>query len=103
MLTTIVVPRPFFRATPLLRLDLAFTAHKSSPLQDSANPEVIPFVRIAQHGIHVESHAVVSDGDPKAFGVDVQPHGDPSRFCVPLHIAESLLHNAKQEDLGTRK
>src|SRR4249920_639301 len=91
------------RATPFLRLDLAFTAHESSPLQDPANPEVIPFVWIAQHSVHVESHAIVPDGDPKAFEVDVQPHGHPSRFCVFLHVAERFLHNAKQEDLGARK
>src|SRR5206468_12749219 len=91
------------RATPFLRLDLAFTAHESSPLQDSANPEVIPFVGITQHGVHVKSHTVVPDGDPEAFGIDVQPHGDPSRFRMSLHVAEGFLHNAKQEDLGARK
>src|SRR6267143_3072989 len=90
-------------ATPFLRLDFAFTAHESSPLQDSANPEVIPFVGITQHGVHVESHAVVPDGNSEAFRVDVQPHDYPSRFRVSLHVAESFLHNAKQEDLGARK
>ena len=91
------------RAMPFLRLDLTFTSHESSPLQDSANPEVIPLVGITQHGVHIESHAVVPDGNTKELGVDVQPHGDSSRFRVFLHVAEGFLHNAKQEDLGTRE
>ena len=92
-----VVPRP------LLRLNLTFTAHESSSFKDSANPEMVPFVGITQHGVHIESHTVVPDGDLEAFGVDVQAHSDPSRFRVPLHVAQGLLHNAKQEDLGTRE
>src|SRR3970040_957028 len=88
------------RATPFLGLSLAFTTHEPSPFQDSANPEVIPFVGITQHRVHVESHAVVPDGNTEKFGVDVQPYGYQSRFRVFLHVAEGFLHNAKQKDLG---
>src|SRR6185295_10028269 len=91
------------RAMPFLRLDLAFTAHEPSTLQDSANPEVVPFVGITEHRVHIESHAVVSDGDAEEFGVDIQPHGDASRFRMSLHVAQSFLYYAKQEDLGARE
>src|SRR5262249_30286162 len=91
------------RATPLLGLDLPFAAHEPSPLEDSANPEMIPFIGISQHGVHVESHTVVSNGDPQALGVDIKHHGHPRRFRMPLHIAESFLHDPEQEDLGARE
>src|SRR6187399_3338260 len=89
------------RAMPFFGLDLAFTAYEPSPLKDSPNSEVIPFIGVAQHGVHVESHAVVHDGDAEKLGVDVQPHGDPGRFRMFLHITEGFLHNAKQKDLRT--
>src|SRR5207244_12021416 len=43
------------RATPFLRLDLAFTAHESSTLQDSANHNVTPLVVLTEHGLQVNS------------------------------------------------
>src|SRR5215210_1910943 len=91
------------RATPPFGLDLTFTAHESSSFKDSANPEMVPFIRVTQHSVHIEPHTVVPDGDLEAFGVDVQAHSDPSRFRMPLHVTQRLLHNTKEEDLGTRE
>src|SRR5262245_14665241 len=91
------------RATSFFRFDFGFAAHESGSFQNSSNSEMVPFVGITQHCVHIESYAIVPDGNPETFGLDVQPYGDPSRFRVSLHVAEGFLNNTEEENLGPRE
>ena len=59
------------RALPFLGLDAPLSADQPGPLQNALDPEMIPFFRVAQHGLHVEADAVVGDRDPQPLEIDV--------------------------------
>src|SRR5579884_1430204 len=51
------------RSPSFLRVDPRFPADQPRPLHDAADAEMVPLLRIARNGLHVEPDPVVRDCD----------------------------------------
>src|SRR2546423_1281803 len=90
-------------AVPLPRLHAGRSPDQASPLVNPFQAKRLPFGRVLRHGLHIETDPVVLDRALDPAFRDGQGDRGPVRLGVLLDVAERLLHDPEQHDLGCRR